>query len=137
MFLQDLGSSFQVGCLIGSNDVTFRHHLINTLVMVFLKTKVAVGNNSHQMSFIIYYRNTANLILGHQAQCIGYRRSSLDSHRIINHTIFGTLYNSNLTSLFLNRHILMDNTDTTFTSNGNGHFRFGNSVHSSCYKRDF
>ena len=28
-------------------------------------------------------------------------------------------------------------TDTTFTSNGNGHFRFGNSVHSSCYKRDF
>ena len=137
IFLQNLSGSFQVCRLIGGNDILFRHYLIDTLATVFLETKVAIGNNSYQISFIIHYRNTTDFILGHQIQSIRNRRTSLDSHRIINHTVFGTFYDSNLTSLLFNRHILMNHTNTAFTSNGNSHFRFGNSIHSGCYKRDF
>ena len=48
-----------------------------------------------------------------------------------------TLHDGYLTCLFFDRHILMDNTDTTFTCNGNCHFRFGNRIHSGRYKRNF
>ena len=50
---------------------------------------------------------------------------------------FGTLHDSYLTSLFLDRHILVDNTNTPFASNRDGHFRFCNCIHSSSYERNF
>ena len=137
MFLQNLGNSLHIRRRIGSNDVLLSHYLIDALIHIFLKTKVTVSNNTHQISFIIYHRNTTDFVFSHQSQRISYRRTSLDCHRIINHTIFGTLHNSYLTCLLLNRHILMNNSDTALASNGNSHFCFGNRIHSSSYKRDF
>jgi hypothetical protein len=137
MFLQNLRNSLHIRRRIGSNDVLLSHYLIDTLIHIFLKTKVTIGNNAYQISFIIYHRNTTNLVFSHQSQRISYRRTSLDSHRVINHTVFGTLHNSYLTCLLLNGHILMNNSDTTFAGNGNSHLRFGNRIHGSSYKRDF
>lgn len=137
MFLQNLRNSLHICSRIGSNDVLFSHHLVDTLIHIFLKTKVTIGNNTNQISFIIYHRNTTDLVFSHQSQCISYRRTSLDSHRVINHTVFSPLHNSYLTCLLLNGHILMNNSDTTFAGNGNSHLRFGNRIHGSSYKRDF
>ena len=133
---QNVGRTLQVGVVSGHQPL-LGHHLVDTLIHIFLKTKVTIGNNTYQISFIIYHRNTTNLVFSHQSQRISHRRTSLDSYRVINHTVFGTLHNSYLTCLLLNGHILMNNSDTTFTGNGNSHLRFGNRIHGSSYKRDF
>ena len=83
MFLQNLRNSLHIRRRIGSNDVLLSHYLIDTLIHIFLKTKVTIGNNAYQISFIIYHRNTTNLVFSHQSQRISYRRTSLDSHRVI------------------------------------------------------
>ena len=137
VFLQNLRNSFHIGSWICSNDIFFCHHFIDMLIHISYEAKVTISNNSYQISFIIYYWNTTDSVFCHQCQCISYSRTSLNGYRIINHTIFSALHNGNLTCLFLNGHILMNNADTTFTCNGNSHFRFSNRVHSGRYKRNF
>ena len=70
MFLQDLGGCFQIGGLVGCDDVFFGHHLINMFVEVSFETQVAVGHNAYQALFIVYHRDAADFIFGHQGQCV-------------------------------------------------------------------
>ena len=137
MFLQNLRSSLHVSGLVGSHNVLLRHYLINTFVHILLKTKVTVRHNTYQISFIVYYRDTADSIFRHQRKCISHSRSSLDSYGIINHTVFRTFHYSYLTCLFFNRHVFVNHTDPPFTGNGNGHFRFRNRIHSGSHKGNF
>ena len=102
VFLQDLCSSFHICTLVSSNDVILAHHLIDMLVHIKFETEVTVSHNTNQIVFIIYHRNTTNMIFSHQIQSILNGRATLDCYRIVNHTIFGTLYNRYLTSLFFN-----------------------------------
>ena len=137
VFLQDLRNSLHISGRISSDNIFFCHHFVDMLIHISYETKVTVCYNSHQISLIIHYRYTTNSVFRHQCQCIAYSRTSLNGYRIINHTVFSTLHDGYLTCLFFDRHILMDNTDTAFTCNGNCHFRFGNRIHSGRYKRNF
>ena len=138
MFLKNLCSRFQVSRLVSSHQSFFRSHdKINVFCHVSFETQISVGNNTHQITFIIYHRDTTDFIFRHDVQCILNSRTSFNRYRVINHTIFGTLYDSNLSCLFFDRHIFVNHTDTTFTSNGNRHFRFGNCIHGSRHKRYF
>ena len=102
MFLQDLCSRFQISRLISGNQIIFCHHLIDTLVHITFKTKVTIRYNSNKISIVIYYRNTANLIFSHQSKGITNSGAFFNSHRIVNHTIFGTFNRSDLLGLFFN-----------------------------------
>ena len=137
MLLQDLRNSFHVRSRICSDNIFFCHHFVDMLAHISNETKVPVSNNSYQIFLIVHYRNTTNSVFCHQCQCISHGRTSLNGYRIINHTIFSTFHNGNLTCLFFDGHILMNNTDTTFTCNGNCHLRFSNRVHSGRYERNF
>ena len=138
MFLKNLCSRFQISRLVCSYQSFFRSHdKINMFSHVSFETQISVSNNTHQITFIIYHRDTTDFIFRHDVQCILNSRTSFNRYRVINHTIFGTLYDSNLSCLFFDRHIFVNHTDTTFTSNGNRHFRFGNRIHGSRHKRNF
>ena len=138
MFLKNLCCRLQICRLIGSHQSFFgSHNQINMFGHVSFETQISVGNDTYQITFIIHHRNTADFIFSHNSQSIANSRTSLNSNRIVNHTIFSTLYNGNLSCLLLNRHILVNHTDTTFTGNGNSHFRFGNRIHGSRHKRNF
>ena len=76
------------------------------------------------------------MILRHDVEGILYGCAHLNGYRVVNHTVFSTLNNGNLTSLLLDRHILVDNADTALASNGNSHLSLGNSIHSGCYERN-
>ena len=56
--------------------------------------------------------------------------------RIGDDTILGTLYLIYLFCLCLDRHILVNDTDTTLSSHGNRHTMFGNSIHSCAHHRN-
>ena len=73
------------------------------------------------MVFLIYHGNAANMIVVHHIQSILDSATAANGNRIIDHTILSTLDDGYLTSLLLDRHILMDDTDTALTCNGNGH----------------
>ena len=137
IFLQNLGSSFHVCTRLCCYNVFLCHHLINTLIQILFKAQVTVCNNTDQIILIIYYRNTSDFVFSHQIECIFHYRTPLNGHRIINHSVFCTLHNCYLTSLLLDRHVLVNYSDTSFTSNGNGHLCFGNCIHRCSYKRNF
>ena len=102
VFLQDLSSSFHIGTLMSRDDIFLAHHFINMLVHIEFETEVTVSYDTDQVVFIIDNWNTANMILSHQIQRILHSRTTFDGNRIKNHTVFGTLHDSHLTSLFFN-----------------------------------
>ena len=132
IFLQNLCSREQVGLLCGGNEVFFGHYLVNALVELALKTQVTVCNDTHEVHFVVNDGNTANVIFAHQVECVLHCFVALDGHRVVNHTIFGTFYDSHLACLILDAHVFMNNTDTTLACNGNGHGRLCYSIHRSC-----
>ena len=87
------------------------------------------------MVVIIHHGNTADMILCHHSQGIGHRTSSANGYGIIDHTVLGTFHDSHLTGLRLNRHVLMNHTDSTLTGNGNSHTALGHRIHRGRYKR--
>ena len=136
VLLKNLRCSLHICTRSGSYDIVFSHDFVNTLCHVSFKTQVTVCNDTDQIFLVVYYRNTTDFIFGHDIKSIFHSRTSLNSHRIVNHTVFGTLYNCYLTSLFFYRHVLMDYTDTAFACDSDSHLCLGNSVHSSSYKRN-
>ena len=136
VFLQNLSSRGEVGLLVSSDEVLLRHHLVHLLVEMALKAKVAVGDDAHEVVVIIDDGDSSDMVFSHHVESILHGRTAANGHRVVYHTVLSTLHDSHLACLFFNRHILVDNSDTALTSDGDGHLRLGNSVHGSCYERD-
>ena len=136
VLLQNLGSSDQVGLLMGGHEVLLRHDLLNGTIETTLETEVAVGDDTHKVVVIVNHGNTTDMIFRHDVEGLSHGRTLGDGDRIVDHTVLGTLYDSNLTGLVVDRHILMNNTDTTLAGDGNSHLTLGNSIHSCCHERN-
>ena len=129
VFLQNLCGIVQVGLCGRRHQVLLGHHLVNALVRMTFETQVAVGDNAHQVSFIIDNGYAANVIFMHQFECVAHSLVALDGNRVVNHAVFGTLHDGYLTGLFFDAHVLVNHTDTAFAGNGNGHLRLCHRVH--------
>ena len=121
IFLKNLGSCNQVCLKMCSYKIFTCHDLINLLVQMTLETKVTVCNNTNQVILVINYRNTTDMLIMHHIKSVLHCTATTDSDRVINHTILSTLNDSDLTSLFLDSHVLVNHTDTTFTGDSNRH----------------
>ena len=136
VLLQNLGSSNQVCLLMGGHKVLLRHNLCHRTIETTLETQVTVGDDTNEMVVIIHHGDTTNMILRHDVEGLSHRRTLWDGDRIVDHTILSTLDDSHLTSLILDRHVLVDHTNTTFTGNGDSHLRLRYRVHSGCHERN-
>ena len=136
VLLQNLSSSNKVGLLMSGNKVLACHNLVNILVQMAFEAKVTIGYDTYQVVFIVNNRNTTDVVIMHHIKSIFHCATSTDSNRIVDHTILGTLYDSYLMSLFLNRHVLVDDTDTTFACDSYRHRSLSNSIHRSCDEWD-
>ena len=134
VLLQNLCSSGKIGLLMGGNEVLLRHDLLNGTIQTTLEAKVAVGNDTYQTLVIVNYGDTTDMILRHDVESLSHGAAQGDGDRIVDHTVLGTLYDSNLTGLVVDRHILVNNTDTTFASDSNSHLTLGNGIHSCCHE---
>ena len=135
ILLQNLRSCSKISLLMSCYKVLLGHHIVNEFIQMTLKTKVTVGNNTHKMILLIYYRNTTDMVVCQHLKCILHCTTLKDSNRIVNHTILSSLHNSHLACLVFDTHILMNHTDTTFTRNRNRHRTLCNGVHSCCNER--
>ena len=75
------------------------------------------------------------MVFGHDVQGILHRRAAANGHRVVDHTILGTLHDSHLTGLVFYRHILMNHADTPLTGNGNSHLALRHRIHRCRDKR--
>ena len=136
VLLQNLCSVGKISLLMGSDEIFFRHHLVYEAVHMTLETQVTVGNDTHEMVLAIHNGDTTDMVFCHHPEGITHGLAAADRHRIIDHTILGTLDDSHLARLLIDRHILMYDTDTTFTGDSDSHRRLGDSIHSSCHEGD-
>ena len=86
------------------------------------------------MAIVVNNGNTADMILRHDVEGLCDRSTQRDRYRVIDHTVLRTFHDSHLTGLVVNRHILVNNADTTLTSDGDGHLRFCDGVHGRCHE---
>ena len=121
ILLQNLSSGCQVGLLMGCHQMILRHDLIDGTIQTTLKAEVTVSHDTHQMTVVIHHGDTTDMILRHDLEGLCHRGTQGDGDRIVDHTILGTLHDSHLTGLVVDRHVLVDHTDTTLTSDGDGH----------------
>ena len=117
------------------NKILLRHYLFYGTIQTTLETKVTVGDNTYEVLLVIHHGNTTDMILRHDVESLSHSSTDGDSDRIIDHTVLGTFHDSHLTGLVVDRHILVDNTNTTLTGNGNSHLRLRYCVHSSSNER--
>ena len=129
VLLKDLCGGVEV-CLRGGDHEGFAgHHLVNSLVGSDFKAEVAVGDDAHEVHVVIHDGDASDVVFVHHFQGIAHGFVAFDGHGVINHAVFRTFHDSDLTRLFFNAHVLVNHTDATFTCNGNCHRRFGHGVH--------
>ena len=114
---------------MGGDEVLLRHDFVDGTVKTAFETQVAIGDDAHQMLLVVDHGNTADVILRHDVERLSHRATAGNGHGVVDHTVLSTLDNSHLAGLVLDRHILVDNADTTFAGNGNGHLALGDGVH--------
>ena len=73
VLLQNLGSSDQVGLLMGGHEIILRHDLLNGTIQATLETKVAVGHDTHEVIIIVNHGDTTNMILRHNIEGLRHR----------------------------------------------------------------
>ena len=134
VLLQYLGCCHQVGLLMGGHQVVLRHNLINRTVEPTFETQVTIGHDTYKSFVIINNGNTTNMILCHDLKGLSNCRATWNGDGVVNHTILCPLDNSHLTCLVLNSHVLMNNTNSSLTGNGNSHLTLGHRVHGSSHK---
>ena len=137
MLKKDRSSRIKVSLLMGNDKIILCHHIRNLAIHISLETQVTVCDNTHEFVVLIYHRNTSDVIFSHHIESVLYSLPRIDGHRIIDHAILGTLYYCHLTSLFLDRHILVDNADAAFASDSDSHRSLCDSVHCCCHEWDF
>ena len=70
MILKYVGCLFKIGRLAGDYQIIFGHHIINNLGQITFKAQVSIGNDAHQISFIIHHRYATYFIFVHHIQRI-------------------------------------------------------------------
>ena len=136
VLLQDLGGSGEVGLLMSCHEILAGHHVIDLPVEPTFKAKIPVRNDTNQPIVVVHDGNAADMIVAHHGQRILYRTAQADGYRIVDHSVLCSLHDGHLTRLRFNGHILVNDSDATFTGYGYGHGRFRNGVHRRRYERD-
>ena len=131
---QNLRSLLQL-CRVCSDDVVLGHHLLDVTVHIALEAEVAVCHDTDEHTLVVNNGNTTDLVLVHQLQRIAHGLILGDGDGVIYHTALGTLHTTYVRSLLGNRHILMNNADTTLARKRNGELCLRYGIHSGRHNR--
>ena len=127
------------GPVVGRADgdqVLSRHYLAYRAVHIHFKPQVAVGHYTYQHMLLVHHRNTADVVVVHHLQGIADGLVAGDGHGIGNHTVLRTLHTTHLRCLLLDRHVLVDHTDSSFAGHGDSHRGFRDGIHGGTHHRD-
>ena len=118
------------------DEVVAGHDLADMAVHVGLEAQVAVGNYTYEHMVLIHHGDAAYMVVVHHLQGVADGLVGKDSDGVGYHAVLGAFDMTNLGSLGLDGHVLVNHSYTTFASDGNGHLGLGNRVHSCADDRD-
>ena len=127
---QDLLGFFECGTHRSGDQVVLGHHVFDGLVKIaaFHETHVPVGDDAHQHAVLADGHagdlEPAHDLVGFFHQVVRPQEEGVDDN-----AVFRTLYPVHLVGLALDAHILVDDADTAFTGNGDGHVRLRHRIH--------
>ena len=130
-----IGNVTSVGVGYG-HKVLRGHDLLYAAERVLLETEIAVGDYAYQHHVVIYDRNTSDLVLLHQCKGIAHRTLARNGYRVVNHSVLGTLHLAHLCGLFLDGHVLVNDSYASLPGYGNSHRRLRDRVHSGRNNRN-
>jgi len=123
--------------LRGGHEVLARHDVVDEFVHLAFEPEVAVRHDADQLAVVVNDGDAADVVLAHQHECVADGFAALDGDGVVYHAVFGTLDDSHLAGLLVDRHVLVDDADSAFTGYGDSHGRFGYGVHCGCDERHF
>ncbi len=115
--------------VIGFDEIIGGHKLAHRLFRIIRKTHITVGQNTNKTPGCFSNRNTGNVILLHQKQCIFQRGIRRNCDWINNHARFKALHFAHFIGLLFDLHIAVDDPDTTILRHGNRHLMFTDRIH--------
>ena len=115
--------------------VFVRIWVFSHLFDIRLETHITVRNDADQFA-VLCDRYTGNMVFVHQFIRIrqGIVRSEVD--RIHDDAMFRTLDQFHFSGLFIDTHILVNDTDAALTRHGDRHFCFGDGIHAGAHDRN-
>ncbi len=111
--LENLGRLFEIGRLTRGDEVVACHYFADGEIHIAFEAKVTVGNDSDQKSLIVNHGNTADVILFHHCKSISDRFIPANGHGVVDHAVFSAFHRMDLTCLFGDRHVFVDDPDTS------------------------
>jgi hypothetical protein len=106
-----------------------RHDMAHMLVQVGLETQVAIGDDADHLARLVDHRQARDAVTPGNVQNIANTHGRTNGDRILDHTGLMALDLGHLGSLLLGRQVLVDDADAALLGHGDGHGRFGDSIH--------
>ena len=125
---QQLLGLLQRGAHRRGNQVFAGHNLLDASRRIRFKPQIAVGQDAHQL-FAQGNGHAADAVFGHQLFRFANGVRGGKEERIGDNAVLAALDLVHLNGLFLNGHVFVDDSQTAFTGNGNGHARVGYRIH--------
>ena len=98
------------GAFFNGNQLLFRrHHRGDRRIQVFLEANITAGNDTHQL-FAINHRHTRDAVLLSQFENFADGARARHGDRVFDHTAFVLFDLTNLSSLFLDGQVFVDDT---------------------------
>ena len=130
MLVKDAPSFFQTGSFRSGNEPAQRcHDVLHSLIRVFNKPDVTVGDHAFETAFGINHRKSRHSFVTHETDHFSQRHGARHRKRIRNNGVLRTFHPGNLGGLLVDGHVAVDDPEASFASQSNGQLSFRHRVH--------
>ena len=132
---EDLTGLLEGGALGSGDQVVLGHHVVNELRHVGLKLHITVGDDTNELA-VVADGHTGDAVLRHQLVCLSQGVAWAEEEGVGDNAVLTALDHVHLLGLSADGHILVDDTQTAFPGQGDGHPGLGDRVHGGAHHRD-
>ena len=136
MMAEDLLRLLKRGTLGSGDKMLFGHDLADRHVVVIQEAHITVCDDANQITALIADRNTRDAEFVHEIICFIDEVVCRKGKGVGDDAVFVSLNLVNLFCLLINGHVLVNGTDTAFTSHGNRKIGFGYGIHCGAHQRN-
>ena len=111
------------------HEILVRHRLAQRTIEVALELEITIGNDSDELPVAVYDRDAGDLEPLHQRDRFAQCPFRGERNRIEDHPALGSLDTIDFGGLPVDRHVLVNDADSTRPGHRHRHFGFGDGVH--------
>ena len=102
---------------------------------ILLEPQVPVRDDSDQEAIDVDNRDSSDVVLAHHRKRFTHSGFRANRNGVVDHPVLSPFYAADLLALFLDRHVLVDHTDSSGPCHGYSESRFSHCVHGGGHDR--